>query len=100
MRLMVGNKQVNNPTKVRQIIWLLNIIKQEKIQKKVKLKTNFSFYFHFHHKVVCDEPCYTLMFMGRKKSNTTVKLRGKKYYLRKGTFQDEWRKKLGYEVNK
>ena len=32
-----------------------------------------------HHKVVCDEPCYTLMFMGRKKSNTTVKLRGKKY---------------------
>jgi hypothetical protein len=29
--------------------------------------------------VVCDEPCYTLMFMGRKKSNTTVKLRGKKY---------------------
>ena len=26
--------------------------------------------------------------------------RGKKYYLRKGTLQDEWRKKLGYEVNK
>tara|TARA_R100001530_G_scaffold98729_2_gene68594 strand:- start:633 stop:941 length:309 start_codon:yes stop_codon:yes gene_type:complete len=28
------------------------------------------------------------------------KYRGKKYYLRKGTFQDEWRKKLGYEVRK
>ena len=26
--------------------------------------------------------------------------RGKKYYLRKGTYQDEWRTKLGYEVNK
>ena len=28
------------------------------------------------------------------------KYRGKKYHLRKGTFQDEWRKKLGYEVSK
>jgi uncharacterized membrane protein len=28
------------------------------------------------------------------------KFRGKKYYLRKGTYQDEWRTKLGYEVNK
>jgi len=28
------------------------------------------------------------------------KYRGKKYYLRKGTLQDEWRKKLGYEVSK
>ena len=28
------------------------------------------------------------------------KLRGQKYYLRKGTLQDEWRKKLGYEVRK
>ncbi|QDP46677.1 MAG: hypothetical protein Unbinned6316contig1000_21 [Prokaryotic dsDNA virus sp.] len=26
--------------------------------------------------------------------------RGKKYHLRKGTYQDEWRKKLGYEINK
>ena len=26
--------------------------------------------------------------------------RGKKYYIRKGIAQDEWRKKLGYEVNK
>ena len=26
--------------------------------------------------------------------------RGKKYHLRKGTYQKEWRKKLGYEVNK
>jgi hypothetical protein len=26
--------------------------------------------------------------------------RGKKYYLRKVTFQDKWRKDLGYEVNK
>ena len=25
--------------------------------------------------------------------------RGKKYYLRKGTLQDKWRKDLGYEVN-
>ena len=25
--------------------------------------------------------------------------RGKKYQLRKGTFQDKWRKDLGYEVN-
>lgn len=28
------------------------------------------------------------------------KYRGKKYYTRKGVLQDEWRKKLGYEVNK
>ena len=27
------------------------------------------------------------------------KYRGKKYYLRKGIYQDEWRKKLGYENN-
>jgi len=27
-------------------------------------------------------------------------LRGKKYHLRKGAYQDEWRKKLGYENNK
>ena len=27
-------------------------------------------------------------------------LRGKKYYMRKGTYQKEWRKKLGYEANK
>jgi hypothetical protein len=26
--------------------------------------------------------------------------RGKKYQLRKGTFQDKWRKDLGYEINK
>tara|TARA_R100001594_G_C3938932_1_gene240133 strand:+ start:72 stop:383 length:312 start_codon:yes stop_codon:yes gene_type:complete len=26
--------------------------------------------------------------------------RGEKYYIRKGIAQDEWRKKLGYEVNK
>ena len=26
--------------------------------------------------------------------------RGEKYYTRKGVLQDEWRKKLGYEVNK
>ena len=26
-------------------------------------------------------------------------LRGKKYYMRKGTYQKEWRKKLGYETN-
>lgn len=25
--------------------------------------------------------------------------RGKKYYLRKGKYQDKWRKDLGYEVN-
>ena len=28
-----------------------------------------------HHKVVCDKPCYTVLFMGRKKSNTTVRLK-------------------------
>ena len=28
------------------------------------------------------------------------KLRGQKYYMRKGTYQEEWRKKLGYETNK
>ena len=27
-------------------------------------------------------------------------LRGKKYKIRKGTYQEEWRKKLGYETNK
>ena len=27
-------------------------------------------------------------------------LRGENYYIRKGVAQDEWRKKLGYEVNK
>ena len=27
-------------------------------------------------------------------------LRGQKYYMRKGTYQEEWRKKLGYETNK
>ena len=27
-------------------------------------------------------------------------LRGQKYYMRKGTYQKEWRKKLGYETNK
>tara|TARA_R110001583_G_scaffold4350_2_gene25155 strand:- start:152 stop:466 length:315 start_codon:yes stop_codon:yes gene_type:complete len=26
--------------------------------------------------------------------------RGKKYHLRKGKYQDKWRKDLGYEVNK
>jgi len=26
--------------------------------------------------------------------------RGKKYHLRKGTYQDKWRKDLGYEINK
>jgi hypothetical protein len=26
--------------------------------------------------------------------------RGKKYHLRKGTYQDHWRKDLGYEINK
>jgi len=31
-----------------------------------------------HHKVICDNPCYTLMFMGRKTSNTTVRLRAVK----------------------
>jgi hypothetical protein len=25
--------------------------------------------------------------------------RGEKYYMRKGTYQNEWRKKLGYEEN-
>jgi hypothetical protein len=28
------------------------------------------------------------------------KYRGEKYYLRKGTYQDKWRKDLGYENNK
>ena len=28
------------------------------------------------------------------------KYRGEKYYKRKGTYQDEWRKKLGYEKRK
>lgn len=28
------------------------------------------------------------------------KYRGKKYYKRKGMYQDEWRKKLGYEKRK
>jgi len=28
------------------------------------------------------------------------KYRGDKYYKRKGTYQDEWRKKLGYEKRK
>ena len=28
------------------------------------------------------------------------KYRGQKYYKRKGTYQDEWRKKLGYEKRK
>ena len=28
------------------------------------------------------------------------KYRGAKYYLRKGKYQDKWRKDLGYEVNK
>ena len=28
------------------------------------------------------------------------KLRGEKYHTRKGVLQDEWRKKLGYEVSK
>ena len=27
-------------------------------------------------------------------------LRGQKYYMRKGTYQEEWRKKLGYENSK
>jgi len=27
-------------------------------------------------------------------------LRGEKYYIRKGVAQDQWRKDLGYEVNK
>ena len=38
--------------------------------------------------------------MRRKLQEQHPELRGKKYYLRKGIIQDQWKKDLGYEVNK
>jgi hypothetical protein len=59
-------------------VYIEDVIKGNVISRRYHKWFNYLTY-DCHHKVVCDEPCYTLMFMGRKKSNTTVKLRGKKY---------------------
>ena len=59
-------------------VYIEDVIKEDVTSRRYHKWFNYLTY-DCHHKVVCDEPCYTLMFMGRKKSNTTVKLRGKKY---------------------
>jgi len=41
----------------------------------------------------------TLTRIRRKLQEEEPEFRGEKYYLRKGTYQNEWRKKLGYEEN-
>jgi len=42
----------------------------------------------------------TIERMRRKLQEEIPELRGKIYNARKGTIQDEWKKELGYEVNK
>ena len=52
---------------------------------KYKIKyRRFSNWFNYvsvdeHHKVHCDKTCYTLLFMGKRRQDVTLKL-GEKYY--------------------
>ena len=65
-----------------------NLIKYQtalKILTKYKIKyRRFSNWFNYvsvdeHHKVHCDKTCYTLLFMGKRRQDVTLKV-GEKYY--------------------
>lgn len=70
--------QANFVSFILKGVYLEDVLKGDVITRKEHKWFNHLTY-DCHHRVICYEPVYTLMFMGRKKSNTTVKLRGKKY---------------------
>tara|TARA_X000001036_G_scaffold95657_1_gene88324 strand:- start:209 stop:1417 length:1209 start_codon:yes stop_codon:yes gene_type:complete len=68
--------QANFVSFILKGVYIEDVLKGDVITRKEHKWFNHLTY-DCHHRVICYEPVYTLMFMGRKKSNTTVRLKSK-----------------------